>query len=427
MENIKIEQTYSSPRWTSEFADCSLPVSLDTYSNCSYGCAYCFSQFQRGWGHSSANYLNKNVKSVNPKKVVELIEAKRKSDFYDYVKSRRPIQYGGLSDQFDEFERKYGITYEILKELKKEKYPISFSTKGAWCFFDEKYQELFRGADFWHLKMSIITLDEADAKKVERGVATPQKRLDAMKKFKELSGGHTTLRLRPFIIGISSKTYKDLIIAAHDAGADSVTTEFLCIDNRMTPATKESFKIISDTAGFDILQFYRSYSNGVYKRLNGRIKEPYVIEMKELCKKLGMRFYVSDPHFKECSENCCCCGLSQEWNYSHGNFAYALQIAKKTGTVYWADIEKDMKFFEGTPATKVLATLKHKSRAKISNMSIKDYMHYLWNEIERPQSPYKIFRGALMPCGRDNGGNIIYKYNGNSAFDSPLGERKIPK
>lgn len=423
--DAKIEHNYNSPRWSSEFADCSLPMSLDTYSNCSYGCAYCFSQFQRGWGNSSGNYLSKSVKSVNPGKVVEIIKGERKSPFLKYVKDRRPIQYGGLSDQFDEFERKYGVTYEILKELKKVKYPISFSTKGAWCFFDEKYRKLFEGANFWHLKMSIITLDENDARQIERGVASPQKRLDAMREFKNLSQGSVTLRLRPFIVGVSSKTYLDLIVAAHDAGADSVTTEFLCIDNRMTPETKKSFQIISDVAGFDILQFYRAYSNGVYKRLNGRIKAPYIEQMKELCEKLGMRFYVSDPHFKECSNNCCCCGLNTEWNYSHGNFAYALQLAKEKGVVYWKDIEKEMPFFEDTPAVKVLATLKKRSRAEISNMSIKEYMHYLWNEIERPQSPYKVFRKALVPCGRDSEGNIIYRYNGESKFDNPLGERLL--
>ena len=35
--------TYGSPRWTAEITDCSLPLTLDTYSNCSFGCVYCFS------------------------------------------------------------------------------------------------------------------------------------------------------------------------------------------------------------------------------------------------------------------------------------------------------------------------------------------------------------------------------------------------
>ena len=53
---IEIEQTYGSPRWTGEIADCSLPLTLDTYSNCSFGCVYCFSQYQRGIGKGKEEY-----------------------------------------------------------------------------------------------------------------------------------------------------------------------------------------------------------------------------------------------------------------------------------------------------------------------------------------------------------------------------------
>ena len=50
--NEKCPSGYNSPRWSNEVADCSMPMTFDTYSNCSYGCLYCFSQFQRGVGAS---------------------------------------------------------------------------------------------------------------------------------------------------------------------------------------------------------------------------------------------------------------------------------------------------------------------------------------------------------------------------------------
>lgn len=52
--------------------------------------------------------------------------------------------------------------------------------------------------------------------------------------------------------------------------------------------------------------------------------------MKELCDELGMRFYVSDAHFKECSNNCCCCALDKNWDYSRGNFSGAFTNCKET-------------------------------------------------------------------------------------------------
>lgn len=424
-KNSDIECNYSSPRWTGEIADCSLPVTLDTYNNCSFGCVYCFSQYQRGIGKGKEEYNNKLVKCINVDKVKKIFSGEdTESQFYKYIKDKRPIQYGGLSDQFDGFERKYGKTYELLKYLKEIDYPICFSTKSAWVFNDPKYQELFKGADNWNMKFSIITLDEEDAKKIEVGVPTPRQRLDAMKKYNELSKGGTTLRLRPFIPGISDKTYLDLIREAHKAGATAVTTEFFCLELRSIKTAKEHYDTISKCAGFDIVDFYRKHSKGSgYIRLNRKVKEKYIKNMKELCDELGMRFYVSDAHFKECSHNCCCCALNKNWDYSRGNFSSALQIAKKCGEVRWADIEKDMYFLE-TSLKKSVLMQSLEARAKFSGMTIKDYLHYLWNDPKMGQSPYKIFGKVLIPNGYDEDGNIIYKYNQEVTFEKEKGLRR---
>ena len=418
MEEIKYG--YGSPRWTGEIADCSLPVTLDTYSNCAFGCVYCFAQYQRGLGQAGIDYYAKKVKAVNPKRVLKILKGEDpKSTFYQYVKDKRPIQYGGMSDEFDGFEKKYGVTYEILKGLKEINYPICFSTKGTWVFFDDKYRELFKGADNWNVKFSIITLDPNDAAKIEVGVPSPQERLRAMAEYNKLSKGGTTIRLRPFIPGVSDKTYLDLIKAAHDAGATAVTTEFFCLEMRSINKAKEHYEVISDCCGFDIVEFYRKYSVGQgYLRLNRKVKMKYITKMQELCDKLGMRFYVSDAHGKECSNNCCCCALNKNWRYSRGNFAAALQIAKKTGEVRWSDIEKDMYFLEfPMRAAEGFNLISQEFKAKVNGMTMKDWLHYLWNSPKQGQSPYKIFERVLMPNGYDENGDIIYKYNNAVGFN----------
>lgn len=422
---MEIIQNYGSPRWTGEIADCSLPLTLDTYSNCSFGCVYCFSQYQRGLGVNKDKYFNKEVRCVNVEKVKKILSGQdKKSQFYEWVKDKRPIQYGGLSDQFDGYERKYGKTYEILKYLKEINYPICFSTKSAWVFFNDKYRELFRGADNWNMKFSIITLDEEAARKIEVGVPSPQERLAAMHEYTKLSKGGATLRLRPFIIGVTDKTYLDLIREAAKAGASAVTTEFFCLEMRSINQAREHYAQISEVCGFDIVDFYRKHSSGSgYLRLNRKIKEPYIRKMQELCKELGLRFYVSDAHFKECSDNCCCCALPPEWNYSRGHFAAALQIAKKKGEVHWRDIESELYYlnFHWRDADG-FNTVSSENRAKFEGMSMKDYIRYLWNSPQRGQSPYKIFAGVLVPDGYDEDKNIVYKYNPNVTFQHVTNE-----
>ena len=426
MEQIKFG--YGSPRWTGEFTDCSLPITFDTYSNCAFGCVYCFSQYQRGIGGAAEAYYAKKVKAVDPEKIKKLFRGELPtSPFTPYIMARRPIQWGGLSDQFDGFEKKYGITYEILSFLKEIKYPICFSTKSAWVFNDPKYQELFRGADFWNIKFSIITLDPEHAARIEPGVPTPQERLAAMKKYNELSKGGTTLRLRPFIVGVTDRTYIDLIKQAKEAGATAVTTEFFCLEMRSVQRAKEHYQVISDCCGFDIVEFYRKYSNGSgYLRLNRNVKKKYIQKMQELCGELGMRFYVSDAHFKECSNNCCCCALPPEWEYSRGNFSAALQIAKRKGEVRWSDIEKDMDWMnwpiKNSPGYNMNST---ENRAKLNGLTVKDYLRYLWNSPKRGQSPYHLFERVLMPDGKDENGDIIYKYNQAVTFQKHGNEESV--
>lgn len=406
---------YQSPRWTAEIADCSMPMTFDTYSNCSFGCMYCFSQYQRGIGGAKEHYLAKEVHPVNVKRIKAMFTDPDKyaGQFAEYIKQRRVMQWGGLSDQFDGFERKYGQTLELLKFFKGINYPLCFSTKSTWWTQDERYMELVRGQKNWNFKFSIITLDENKARVIERGVPTPLQRLDAIERIATADAGGATLRLRPFIIGVSTPTYLDLIREAANRGVSALSTEFFCVEQR-SQTLREFMPTLSDLCGFDVMAFYRKYSVAQgYLRLNRKIKAPFIHNMRDLCKEVGMRFYVSDAHFKELCCNGSCCGLPADWNYSRGQFCEALQIAKQRGVVYYADIRKDINAlhnYDWGRATGFNANSSEK-RAQFYGMSMADYMRWLWNNPQAGQSPYKLFEGVLQPVGKDKEGNIIYKYN----------------
>lgn len=408
---------YSSPRWTAEVADCSMPMTFDTYSNCAFGCMYCFAQFQRGIGTSAEAYANKGeVRHVNVDAIKRMFLDPDQwgGQFAEYIKQRKVMQWGGMSDEFDGYERRYGKTLELLRFFKDIDYPLCFSTKGAWFTKDERYMELIRGQKNWNFKFSIITLDQEKAHIIERGVPSPMERLEAIQRIAEADAGGATLRLRPFIIGVSTPTYLDLIREAANHGATAMSTEFLCVEQR-SPTLKEFMPTISAMAGFDVMAFYRKYSvSSGYLRLNRKVKEPFVMKMKDLCDELGMRFYVSDAHFKELCHNGSCCGLPPTWNYSRGQFCEALQIAKKNGRVYWKDIAPDIDKlldFDWSRATGFNCNSSEK-RAKFYGMSMANYMKWLWNNPQAGQNLYKMFEGIVVPDGKDEEGNLIYKYAG---------------
>lgn len=141
-------------------------------------------------------------------------------------------------------------------------------------------------------------------------------------------------------------------------------------------------------------------------------------KMKALTDELGMRFYVSDAHFKELCCNGSCCGLPSTWNYSRGQWCEALQIAKKraNGLVRWVDVCKDIEELHSYDWSRAEGFNVNSSerRAKFMGMSMADYMRWLWNNPQAGQSPYKLFEGVLVPHSKDEQGNIIYKFNGKN-------------
>lgn len=421
---------YQSPRWSQEILDCSMPMTFDTYNKCSYNCLYCFSYFQKSHtlgkgGVNTGNHDYQNATAltwVNPEKINKILsrdETTNKSDqqFFNYIKEKKVIQWGGLADQFDEYERKNGITLELLKLFKKYNYPICFSTKATWWVYNDKYRGLFKDQNNWNVKFSIINLDNKKAKVMEKGVETPHERLKAIKEYTKLNKGGATLRLRPFVIGLTDykDDYLELIRLAKEHGATAVSTEFFCVEGRADERLKNRYKQISEIIGFDLLKYYKNNSlTSGYYRLNRNIKEPYIKKMYDLCKKLGLRFYVSDAHFKEYCHNGSCCGLDDNWNYSRGQFTEALIIAKEKGKVKFSDIKKDIDKFHGYKwqLANGYNCNTSENRAKRYNQSMSDYIREIWNTPNSNRSPYKYFEGVLYPIGLDKNKDVIYEYRG---------------
>ena len=431
---------YQSPRWSGEITDCSMPMTFDQYDHCAYNCLYCFSWFQKSlkafnplFPHEQkgTGYQEMDIRSVSPTKIDKLFNLEYKDgtaggQFNEYIRQRIPMQWGGLADPFDPFERKHGVGLECLKVLAKHKYPLCFSTKAVWWTKDKRYADLFKRQKNWNVKVSIINMNAERAKLMEKLAPPPSARLKAIETIAGWDCGGATLRLRPFIIGFSNlnNEYLKLIRSASEAGASAVSTEFFCLEDRAHAGTKARYKAMSDIVGFDIHKFYKTNSPGHmgYLRLNLNMKAPYIRKMKKLCTELGMRFYVSDAHWKDQCANGSCCGLDKNWNYFRGQYTEMLTLAKERpdGIVTWQDMEphlgmfKTFKFIYATGFN----TTGSRVRTKYWNYTMYDWIKEIWNNPNQKKSPYMYFHGLLRPTGVDKNGDVIYKYK-------PYPEKKI--
>lgn len=415
-ESKPLPATYESPRLSGEIADCSMPVSLDTYSVCGFTCLYCFSAYQRMAGPGRSNYESRRVQSVSVERIKRLFTDPPSNAMGSYIRARRMIQWGGLSDQFDPFERKYGVTLQLLRFFREIAYPISFSTKGVWWLEEPEYRECFKGAP-WHLKISITTGDERKAAIIERGVPSPAARLRGIALARELID-HVTLRFRPFIIGISNPGHQALIKAAAEQGADSMSTEFLCLEGRATGPVKRGWRIMSKLAGFDIEAFYKTHStrggmkNTGYMRLNREVKRPFIDEMEAAAREAGIRFYVSDADFKERCAGGSCCGVPDDWSWSRGQITQALLIAKERGEVHWSDIRDGLDYTVGQRfRSNKINSGDVVQAAPWYSFTLYEFLRYHWNHPESFKSPYRYFDGVMRPDRVDENGDVVYVYD----------------
>lgn len=408
---------YNSPRWTQEIIDCAFPVTFDTYSNCAFNCLYCFSQYQRGISAPLA-YFTKTCKHVSIEKIKKMFlePDEHAGQFKEYFKKRIAFQWGGLSDQFDGFERKYGKTYELMKFFRDIEYPISFSTKATWFLKEKKYLELIKDAQNWHFKVSIITNGDEKASKIEQGVPNTTDRLKSIKTLSSLNIAGITLRFRPFIYGISNPDHLKLIERAANYGADSVSFEYFCLEARANAITKIKYMMMSKQCGFNIQEFYkkRSKTQG-YKRLNYQFKNDITNEIRDYCSQKKLRFHVSDAHGKEKGHNGCCCGAPDNFPYFKGQLTEVLTSAfKEKRDFSFSDLNRDhfdmFKTFNWSRATGY-NTGTIKKRNKLLNWTMEDFIKLLWNDPKSASSMYKYLDNSVIPHKVNKDGNLAYKFN----------------
>lgn len=135
------EHYCNTPRITYEFPDCSMPMAFDTYNNCSFCCMYCFAQNQRGIGSKKKEYLHKEVKDVSVERIKRMFidPDKHGGDFAPYIKARKVMQWGSMSDIKLDAENLLRARLEKAMNLgTREKYSKYYTMSAAdymkWCW-----------------------------------------------------------------------------------------------------------------------------------------------------------------------------------------------------------------------------------------------------------------------------------------------------
>lgn len=424
---------YNSPRITSEIADCSMPMTFDNLSFCSFGCTYCFAYFFKT---NNPAIREVTLKSVDVDNILNAMHGRPANKngrlFYEHFYKRKFLfHWGGLADPFCNFELKSSCAFPLLEGLGDMNYPTLFSTKGSHVLLKDKYLSLFQRYSKqknFAFQFSVVTGDDKLASEVEIGVPSPTNRLEALKALSDM-GYWTILRLRPFIIGVTDIGLDDLLNRSLEAGINGVSMEFFALDARANTGMKIRYDWLGKLIGVKNLMGYFSKlspsERGGYMRLNRLIKEPYVKAVYKFCVENGLVFACSDPDFKELNTSGSCCGMPDFYpqnplleNWTRAQLTYHIKEARrlyhKTGELMefrFTDIYKDESYLFEKKLANDHVTVIGRCCAERYNLTQADILQEQWNNLRSPANPRNYFHMKMMPVGVDEDNNFVYKYN----------------
>ena len=152
---------------------------VDPYQNCEFGCLYCDSSFD------TTIYVK-----VNSDEIIE--DELRKQE-----KGR--VIIGSVHDPYQEIEKKYKITQEILKIIKKYGYTAHILTKSDLVLRD---MNLIKNIKDSIVTISVISLDKKIYNLFENNLPSPKKRFEIIKKLRKNSifSGIAIMPVLPYLV-----------------------------------------------------------------------------------------------------------------------------------------------------------------------------------------------------------------------------------
>jgi len=232
-----------------------------------------------------------------------------------------------------------------------------------------------------------------------------------------------------------------LLDKALKAGINAVSMEFFAIDSRCNVGMKTRYQAISklmgikgihlnlrNESGNSLQKYFSALSpseRGGYMRLNRHVKEPHVKTVYKFCQDHNLVFACSDPDFKELNMSGSCCGMPDHFpenplleNWTKNQLTYHLKELRRIyhttgecGELRFHDVYKDETYLIDHRLAQDHPTVIGRCTAERMLLTPKIIIQEQWNNSGSPANPRNYFHGKLMPCGYDEEGNLVYKYN----------------
>lgn len=284
---------------------CYYPVRLDPYGKgCGHNCSYCYArsllEFRDLWHPSEPGVAD--VSKIR-KLFEDVFDKGRRTKWSELLQRRVPLRIGGMTDPLQPIELEERATLELLGILRAYRYPYLFLTKSA-VVGQEPYLSALDPA-LAAVQISVTTLDDEKAARLEHGASPPTQRLEAISRLSD-AGFFVTGRISPLIPNRRDGFYSEggtetpgersfpyftfeLAEALCDAGSRNILVEFL----RFLPFVH---RWLGADAGDDLRWMLneRSVRHEGAWHFSAEEKRAYFERIREVCLRRGVQFSVCD-------------------------------------------------------------------------------------------------------------------------------------
>ena len=193
--------------------DVGFSASINPYRGCEHGCIYCYARPAHAYMGLSPG-LDFETKLFFKPEAAKLLEAELRSPRY------KPefIHIGGNTDPYQPQERTLRVTRGIIEVLVRFHHPFSLITKSALVVRDLDLLAPAAAEGLVRVAVSVTTLDRKLARSMEPRAATPEKRIDAIRRL-TADGVPVTVMFAPAIPGLNDHELEAVLERAAQAGA----------------------------------------------------------------------------------------------------------------------------------------------------------------------------------------------------------------
>lgn len=325
----------------------------------------------------------------------------------EFLRRNVPIHFGGMSDPFQEVERRFRVTQDYLITLRDADYPTVISTRGV-LVAQEPYLSLLREMKRVVVQLSLTSTCDRFRCQLEPYSPSSASLLDAMSRLSR-SGVTVTCRWQPYVPG-KSEHPSEFVRRVASAGARHVALEHLKVPIDAKAAAWRRFEKDSGVAWRAQYKEAGAKRDGREYVLGGPEKLDTIRTVSLLTREAKMTFGAADNEFQYLSDTpCCCAGVDQfqgfdDW-FKH-QIGYAIRKSQDDFITYesisdeWAPLASVDRFLNSH--TRLGSRLNTRG-------SIADHIRFRWNNPNVSGSPASF--ASVSPTGQFTPrGFLIYRW-----------------